>query len=285
MIYSAVQAVVKSVIRAVINGDGGYTFVNAEAETLVAAMSVQPSAARKQLIDQLITSLKSAGIWSVLDNLQVYAAHDSQAALLNWKAPGVNDGSLVNAPAFTADLGFKGNGSSSYINTNFNPTDGGLNFAQDSASWGVWLDQHDSAGTADAGQLQGAFTSSPAWGTFVKHYNSTTPGQEVAARDNNGSTVNFTSAVASHLGLCTVDRASSSEFHAWRNGTDLGASLQTSVAPQNKDFFALAADGATGAANFIPGTAAVSFAGASFAANQTALYNALYTYLHAIGAV
>ena len=64
-------------------------------------MSVQPTNARKALIDALITSLKSAGVWAKLDVLWIPAAHDSQAGRLNWKSPGTFTLAEVSSPTFT----------------------------------------------------------------------------------------------------------------------------------------------------------------------------------------
>lgn len=63
-----------------------YEIYEAQAETdaLVARMEIAPSAARKKLIDDLIVELKSWGIWQKLDLLYILAAHDAQAARLNW---------------------------------------------------------------------------------------------------------------------------------------------------------------------------------------------------------
>lgn len=107
-----------------------------EALALFARMSSPPDSVRKSAINTLIGSLKSAGAWSKLDVLQVYAAADSQAALLNWMSSSY-DASVVSSPTFEADRGFKTNGSSSYINTGWNPG-AGVNFTQDSSTFGLW---------------------------------------------------------------------------------------------------------------------------------------------------
>ena len=101
--------------------NAGGAAVQAETSALIARMSTPPSASRIAAIDLLITTLKAASIWSKLDVLQVYAAADQQAALLNWVSTSFN-ASVVNAPTFTADRGFNGNGTTSYVNTGFKPS-------------------------------------------------------------------------------------------------------------------------------------------------------------------
>lgn len=96
--------------RAALHGPGGPSF-ETEAQTLFAAMSVEPDAARKTLINDLIAGLKADGIWAELDLLYVKAAHDAQAGRLNWKNPGTFDLIEVNSPAFHTDRGYTGDGS------------------------------------------------------------------------------------------------------------------------------------------------------------------------------
>lgn len=108
-----------------------------EAVSLFARMTTPPSVARKQAINECIKSLKTAGVWSKLEVLHVYAAADSQAALLNWCSTSYN-ATLVNAPTFTADYGYATNGTSNYINTNFAPGSSVLS-GQNDASMGLWL--------------------------------------------------------------------------------------------------------------------------------------------------
>jgi hypothetical protein len=99
---------------------------------IFAAFTTPPTPARQTLIQNAVASLMTAGVWDKLDRLYMFAAADSQAALINWKQPGTGDATLVNAPAFVADRGFTG-GSTKYINCNFNSTIGSPNITANSA--------------------------------------------------------------------------------------------------------------------------------------------------------
>src|SRR5690606_39788847 len=77
------------------------------------------------------------GAWGALDGLYVLAAHDAQAARINWKDP-ANVATTINAPTFTADRGYQGDGSSSSLDTNFNPVSASQNYQQDACHLGVW---------------------------------------------------------------------------------------------------------------------------------------------------
>lgn len=94
---------------------GSYTIVNAETTTLLAAMSVQPDMRRTIIIDTFIGALKAAGVWSKIDVMWVFAAHDEQAARINWKSPGNFTCAVINSPVFTPNIGYAGDGVSGYL--------------------------------------------------------------------------------------------------------------------------------------------------------------------------
>lgn len=114
--------------------DRGY---EPETETVLAALTGTYDVDRQDAINALISALKTAGVWSTYDVLCI-AGLNSTDSLINWKNPGTFNSSLVNAPTFTADRGFAGNGSSSYINTNFNPSTAGGNYSLNSAHLGLY---------------------------------------------------------------------------------------------------------------------------------------------------
>lgn len=109
-----------------------------EATALVAAMTTRPTEARIALINTLINSLKTAGVWSKLDVLWITAAHDAQAARLNWKSPGTFTLTETSSPTFTTDRGYTGNGTSSYLTTGWIPSTNGVNYTQNNASLFAW---------------------------------------------------------------------------------------------------------------------------------------------------
>lgn len=179
-----------------------YSFANAEAETLVAAMNVAPNKARKALIDDFVGALKAASVWSKLDVLWVLAAHDEQAGRLNWKSPGGFTLTAVNGPTLTTDRGFSGNGSTSYLDTGWNRLTDGVQFTQDNAHISVYQRtspngneavSENNAGfrlavNAGAGALSrtrlnsGTELQAPAGGTLPLH---------VIGRRNDGSSVSI----------------------------------------------------------------------------------------------
>lgn len=80
---------------------------------LIDAMTVRPVAARIRRIDRTIRSLNRENIWPVIDGFYRIAAHDEQAARLDWKNPGTNTLVYTGTPPissqFTVDRGVTGN--------------------------------------------------------------------------------------------------------------------------------------------------------------------------------
>lgn len=98
-----------------------------------------PSASQQTLQNTLVTDLKTAGVWDKLDVFYCFATDgDSDFATLNWKAPSSHQVTKINSPTFTADSGFTGDGSSSYLDTNYNPATSGTNYTLNDASISIW---------------------------------------------------------------------------------------------------------------------------------------------------
>ncbi len=107
------------------------------AERLVSRMAVKPSGDRRIVIEGLIVDLMAAGVWDKLDALYVFAAHDVQAARLNWKSSVVLDATAVNAPAFEKDRGFTGS-DGAYLDTNTQPSSW-VQYKASDATLGVYV--------------------------------------------------------------------------------------------------------------------------------------------------
>ena len=102
-----------------------------ETTALVAVMLVAPTAPRQALINTLIASLKTyqtsfgLSFWDALDFLYLVAAHDEQAAWINWKNP-AQIGTKVGSPTWTVNKGYIGSYGVSYIDTGINLSTAGF---------------------------------------------------------------------------------------------------------------------------------------------------------------
>ncbi|MBL8554758.1 MAG: hypothetical protein JNL41_10805 [Phenylobacterium sp.] len=108
------------------------TVAHAETAALIGRFAADPGATRRGLIDALIGALKAAGLWAKIDVLHVYAAHDGQAAALNWVSTSYA-ASPQASPTFTADRGYAGDGSGTFINTGLANNATGVNWQAASA--------------------------------------------------------------------------------------------------------------------------------------------------------
>jgi hypothetical protein len=94
-----------------------------------------PSANQQAKQNILLNTLISSGVWAKLDVLFVLANDGGASfACINWKNPSGTKATLVSSPTFTTNQGFNSNGSSSYIDTNFNASTQGVNFTNNNAS-------------------------------------------------------------------------------------------------------------------------------------------------------
>lgn len=92
-----------------------------DAYILFLRMTSEPTTALKSLINTTIVNLKAAGIWNRLDVLYMFNLHNSQAATLNWKSQ-INDCAIIGTGVtFRTKVGFKGDGTSSYLRLNYDP--------------------------------------------------------------------------------------------------------------------------------------------------------------------
>ena len=96
----------------------GYTttFYEPEVQSLFDRMASQPSSAIKDLINVTIRDYKRCGYWDLCDVIVRFNTYDASSGLLNWKGDYCN-ATNVNSVVFTQFDGYQGNGSSSYIDT------------------------------------------------------------------------------------------------------------------------------------------------------------------------
>lgn len=95
------------------------------------------SAADKVKWNAFISGLRTDGLLATADIIAPFGAASSVQALID--IVGSRALSPVSAPTFAAYGGYTGNGSSSYVNLNFNPSTAGGHYALGSASVGVYI--------------------------------------------------------------------------------------------------------------------------------------------------
>lgn len=237
--------------------------------TLIAAMSPQPDSTRAALINTLIGSLVSAGVWPSLDCLYVMAAAARQPGRLNWKDPSRFNLTEVDAGnlTFTTDRGFAGNGSSSYLDSLYDGEQSGTVMSQDSAHVGVW-------------SLTAAQEAAFCIGNTNNAISPRNTSNLMGIRGSSGTT--NTVANSNGAGHFAFSRSAGSGYSAFIDASAT-AITQASAVPNTRDFYVCAWGAAS--PQYSTRQLAVAHWGASLTSTQmNALYAALGTYLAAVGA-
>jgi hypothetical protein len=183
-------------------------------------------------------------------------------ATLNWKAPASHQTTLVNSPTFTANQGFKGNASTSYLNTNFNPATSGVQYTLNNASRFIYL--KTAFVTMNYGHLDSLIG-----GTSNILYNRNVNDQKI----NQGASAISHNADLSGAGLKVINRTSSTNVELFNGSTQLSrTATSTSVASGNQYVLPNGGDA----------RASVYGMGASLVAENASLKTILDTYINSL---
>ena len=243
-----------------------------ETESLVARFTTPPTTARKGLINDLIRSLKLAGVWAKLDALYILAAADSQAARQNW-VQNLYHCTAVAAPTFTVDRGYQGDGMASYLDTGFAAATAGGKYALNNASVFAWSRSNVRLGVSP---IIGSASSSGSR-VFLNPWNLSN--NFVAHTINGGGWFNeFTPAAAD--GLFTLSRSLSTQYGVFRNGLLLGVSVQGAGSLTSSPMCILNSGDTFGSRQ----VASAGFGQSLTQPNVMDLYASINTYLTTIGA-
>jgi hypothetical protein len=262
-----------------VNQLNGFNSRLLEVETisLLAAMTAQPDFARVFLINRMIKALKLNGIWDRLDLLYVKAAHNSQAARLNWVTPSSFTLTVVGSPVFTADRGYAG-AASAYLNTGWDGATNAVKASANSISVFAWNRNNRSANT---GCIIGSGGPSASDNSIYPRY----PSTDVYLRANdNPASAPLTASTSD--GFFHADRQSSTARTGYRNGSSLGSyGSVSSGALSNFDLYILALNyNNSQAGNATSDQVAVSGVGASINDKPSVLYSIIQEYLVGVGA-
>jgi hypothetical protein len=225
----------------------------------------------------LINGLVADGIFSLLDLLYILATNNTTTAALNLVSSSfslVTNGSLT----FTPDVGYTGDGSTGYLNTQLAPS-AATQFTQNSGSIGAYIQTNQT--TADASVIMGS--------ALIGSYAYMSPMNTGSVFTFNVNDNVFTGpANTTSKGAWTASRTSSSQIDLYKNGstTPFGTNAAaTSVAPSTVPWalFALNTNGVI--SNFSAYQASAFFAGGGLTSAQAvSVNNRINAYMAALGA-
>lgn len=203
------------------------TYVS-EYQSVYNSFTSNPTAGTAWIQNRFMNDLKTAGILSKHDTLQVYAAHINTAGESQKDWANVSRTiTPVDSPTFTAKQGVAGNGTSSYVNTGWKPSDG-VNFAQASNSFWIYCRTARAASSSKGHGVMGA--------TYHTTIQQRTGGGNFLSYNNSATAASVTNGDSS--GLFLSRRESAALVDLWRNGTEMAAdkSAASNVRP-DKEFY------------------------------------------------
>jgi hypothetical protein len=228
-------------------------------------------------LSDMVKALKGAGIWSKLDRFWVLAAEQASHGLVSVRNPNniyssvwPTSASTVNSPSFQANRGYTSNGTSSYINLNYNTSTQGVNYTLNSACFGIW--NRTSFGAGSSGIAIGGSDG----GAGTNYIQPASSGFGIVAKMN-GSTLFSQGSQTTQVGLLVLDRTSSSADHIWINGSLVKTNSDTSQAVYNANQYVCCYNGNGSPASFFTGQLSLAFYG-SGTINQNTFYNILQTF-------
>ena len=215
------------------------------------------------------------GNWQLLDRMWIMAADNQQNARVSIINPTSTQITEVNSPTWTKDQGYTGNGTSSYLNTNWNPSTQGVQYTLNSASVGLYTRNAPAtgAGTAICGNGVGSNFSA------LLIINRLSLDDFIL----NSATVSTKTAKGA-AGLYSANRTSSTVVSPYYNGSLYagGSFVQASTSVQSINVFVGAFNSNGVAAGWVTNQVSMFFAG-SGSLDQTKLYNAFTTFRNTIG--
>lgn len=148
----------------------------------------------------LIDGLVADSLWAKLDALYIFAAAEIATARTNLKSSSFGLTSTAE-PTFAADVGYTGDGLTTYLNTQFTPSTGGSQYGLNSGSYGVYS-RTNVAGNGDT-QMGGNWDVA----SFLNIWQNTatTPIYSV-----NGNSISSATVVTDTSGMYVVSRTAAS---------------------------------------------------------------------------
>jgi len=201
----------------------------AEYQAVYDAFTTKPASDSSAFWNTMVSDIGT--YWDSLDVFYFYAVHTNGdgEALINWTNPGTYDATAYNAPTFTAYEGFTGNGTTQYINCNWNPSANGVNYTQNSASAGVYVRTNTGVNGAQAGNYDA---------TSYLTINSRNASDQAGGNINNAGS-GLVAANTDGRGFYIVSRTASNERQFYKNGSLIGDDTEASNGVMNNNVYVL----------------------------------------------
>lgn len=227
-------------------------------------------------VNTLEQALTAGSVITLLDRLWLFASENSTQALIDLVAR--STATATNSPTFTASQGYAGNGTSSYIDSNFNASTAGGNFAQNSAHYSIYSRSNRAGADATA------FGAGAAAGSRNALYLRTVTDRGIARVNLTGAFGGTDYASTDARGMWVGSRTAAGAGSTYRNGSSVSSFTEASAAPFNGNFFIGASNGGGAAGLFDTAQIAICSIGGGLDATKAAtLSTAVNAYMTALG--
>lgn len=205
-----------------------------EVTAWTAQLSTYPSPKTVTAVNLFIIRSLNNSNWSKLDRFWLLAQDIETNAKISIANPTSTAITSVNSPTFTAYNGYQGNGSSQYLNTNFNPGNGGTyKFLQNDAEIGFYSLTNNSGNKADIGAID-----NPATGSGLYSNIRSAGGTYNWTLNANSSVVGSTN--TDSRGLFSLQRTASNLQTSYKNGVSFNTDATVSQSIKNLNIFIMA---------------------------------------------
>jgi hypothetical protein len=216
------------------------------------------------------TSIVDAGVWDDVDAGWIYANNGGQDfGTLNIKDPTLFQCTLVNSPSFISNVGFSGNGATSYINTNF-AIDAATKMSLTSASFFINLSGSIGTNGVEFGGGNGATGVITLFSTYFSQVRLVSTAKVMGG---------YTPDIGSYFG-----RRDNTALEVWKNDSSIFTATESSYSPVNNySIYACSFNNAGAVSNHSSTPIRCLFVGRSLdSTKRTALHNAFNTYITSI---
>jgi uncharacterized repeat protein (TIGR02059 family) len=244
----------------------------AQYQAIYDQFSTTPSSADAAAQNTFVKSLVDDGVWDELDFMFIFASHAMGAdALLNWINPTGTAATLVNAPTGTQYQGYISDGSTSYINTNWDAATNGVNYIQNSNTYGVYCRT-----SIQEDRLVCAVNKTSGAKDFTYIYIARSAISQTQSWNNSAGVGNAFNNTNSQ-GLFQSNRTDGTNMSIYHNGVQKDTTAATAATLSTLDFYCLALNTNGSANNFTNNQVSLFFAGSNLSAKASEIYNAFQT--------
>jgi hypothetical protein len=244
--------------------------LNDETNALASTISLTPDASWLSAVDTLISTLKTASIWSTFDLFYCFAAPSANACTFNWVDTSKGLLTAHGTLSYHSNAYAASDGSTGYFSTTFNVNSG--NATDGNAEFGYFCLNEDTTDNIGPFQCSGGKHS-------LGLQASPSAINNLTASLNTSTSASFSSQWGSTVGHWVLQQNdTSAQLEAFLDGTSLGTSTQThSAASGTVQIFKTAGGSFT-----TRQTAFIHYGSKLTSAQQLTLSKALYNFLTAL---